>query len=74
MNEEYKQRMYDIRLYLHHQTYPDAEDKGAIKVSHDGDEDAAVWLPKSAIQFQQLGPNAVDVEAPEKLLIEKGLV
>lgn len=74
MNENYKTKMYDIKLYLHHETHPNVENEGALKVSHDGEEDKAVWLPKSAIQFQLLGPSTVLVVASEKLLIEKELV
>lgn len=74
MNEDYKRKMYDITLYFHHETQQGYADKGAIKVSHDGDDGAAVWLPKEAIEWQMKGPNTVHVTAPESLLIEKGLV
>jgi hypothetical protein len=45
----------------------------AIKVSHDGDANIGVWLPKSQIEYQFKSPSTVVVTAPEWLIIEKGL-
>lgn len=43
----------------------------AIKV-FDGDKD--FWLPKSQIQYDQTGVDVVEVELPQWLAKEKGLI
>lgn len=64
--------LVDLELQMH------AETKLAIKVSDDGDPKYAVWLPKSAIEFEhrERGNSAalVLVTLPELLAIEKGLL
>lgn len=50
----------------------------AIKVSSDEEEDDAVWLPKSEIEFpagdSPNGAGVIEISAPEWLLTEKGLL
>lgn len=69
-----KVRLHDLELYLHHETHPGERDQGAIRVSDDGDNKKAVWLPKSAIEFTRRAGGTVIVTATERLLTEKGLV
>jgi hypothetical protein len=64
------ERLYDMRLFLHAETQ---KEDGAILVSHDGDKENAVWLPKSQIEWQKNTPSTVLVTAPEWLVVEKGL-
>ena len=63
-------KLYDIRLFYHAETY---KENGAILVSHDGDRENAVWLPKSQIEWEMRTPSTVLVTMPEWLVIEKGL-
>ena len=63
-----KSDLLDMTLHLHFKT-----DK-SIKVSDDGDEDNAVWLPLSQIELEPKGGALVEVTLPEWLAIEKGLV
>ena len=65
-----RERIHDLRLFFHAETY---KENGAIKVSRDGDEEKAVWLPKSQIEWQMRTPSTVLVTAPEWLVINKGL-
>lgn len=62
-----KSDLVDIRVILHHET------ERAVKVSDDGDEKNAVWLPKSKIEIARDG-GCWEVTLPEWLAIEKGLV
>lgn len=59
----------DLEMCLH------AETDLAIYVSDDGDNDNAVWLPRSQVEFTHDG-NEFDVVVtmPVRLAIEKGLV
>lgn len=67
--------LHDIECYLHYETHPGQPDEGAIRVSLDGDDKKAVWLPKKAVQFEgKHGRGGYIVTAPKRLLIEKGLV
>lgn len=61
--------MIELTLHIHART------DLAVLVSLDGEKDAAVWLPRSEIEFRRLPrSNSVIVELPEWLAIEKGLV
>ncbi len=62
-----KTRMYNMCLFLH----TEADD--AIKVSHDGDANISVWLPKSQIEYHLKSPSSVVVTAPEWLIVYKRL-
>jgi hypothetical protein len=59
--------MVELEMYIH------AETPKAILVSEDGDEDSAVWLPKSQIEFESDGDMAT-VQCPEFIAINRGLV
>ena len=51
-----------------------AETDRAIRVSDDGEDRNAVWLPKSQIEVGELKSGYVEVTLPEWLAIDKGLV
>ena len=51
-----------------------AETDRAIRVSDDGEDRNAVWLPKSQIEIGELKAGYVEVTLPEWLAIDKGLV
>ncbi|CAA2141361.1 hypothetical protein [Hyphomicrobium sp. ghe19] len=69
-----KVSLHTLELWLHHETYPGDPESGALKVSEDGADDQAVWLPKSQCQVESRRGQIVLVTAPERLLTEKGLV
>lgn len=69
-----KSRLHDLELYLHHETQPGDDEHGAIKVSLEGEDDEAVWLPKSACQVEHKSDRIVVVTAQERLFFEKGLI
>lgn len=55
-------------LHLHHET------PLAILVSDDGEENNAVWLPRSKIEIvREIDDETVEVEVPDWLAEEKGL-
>jgi hypothetical protein len=60
----------DIEVTLH------AETALAILVSDDGDEDTAVWLPKSQIEYPGIAIKGfvITVTLPEWLAMDKGLI
>lgn len=61
--------LHDMMFVEHHRT------PQAVLVSEDGDEDTAVWLPLSQIEIGEPGEDgAVEVTAPEWLLMDKGLL
>lgn len=65
--------LVDLEMCMH------AEIPKAILVSHDGDRDKAVWLPKSQVEFEPKkrladGTKITSVTMPEWLAIEKELV
>jgi hypothetical protein len=60
--------LVDLTMKLH------AETAAAIRVSDDGDDKHAVWLPKSQVEFETVKPGYVEVTLPEWLAIDKGLV
>jgi len=66
--------LYDVMVHLHFETSPGQEDEGAIRVSLNGNDKQAVWIPKAACQFEKKGKNLAVVTASERLLTEKGLV
>lgn len=52
-----------------------AETEKALLVSDTGNEDDAVWLPKSQIEIENIGEaNSVVVTLPEWLAHDKGLI
>ncbi|MBY0560153.1 MAG: hypothetical protein K2Q04_09905 [Hyphomicrobium sp.] len=59
---------------MHHETQPDDPERGGLKVSDDGDDDRAVWLPKSQVQIESRRGRVIVVTMPEALATEKGLV
>ena len=59
----------DIEVTLH------AETALAILVSDDGDEDNAVWLPKSQIEYSpRIQGDIINLTIPEWLATDKGLI
>lgn len=63
-----KSDLVDLTMKLH------AETDRAIRVSDDGEDRNAVWLPKSQVEFVMTKPGYVEVTLPEWLAIDKGLV
>ena len=59
---------YELDLFLHHET------EKAIKVSDSGDEEDAVWLPRSQVQIMYQRDDLITVVMSEKLAQEKELV
>jgi hypothetical protein len=45
--------LIDLDMALHAETHPGNSEKGAVLVSNDGDEEKAVWIPKSLCQFER---------------------
>lgn len=65
-----KKTLVDIDVHLHWQT------DRAIKVSLDGEDDKAVWLPKSAVDYDEdkAEPGkTLSITLPETLAIDKEL-
>lgn len=60
--------LVDLTMKLH------AETAAAIRVSDDGVDKNAVWLPKSQVEFEKTKPGYVEVTLPEWSAIDKGLV
>jgi hypothetical protein len=50
------------------------ESAKAIFVTDTGDESDGVWLPKSQISYDYVNEDEVRIDAPEWLLMEKGLI
>jgi len=61
-------RLTDLTLHKHRST------EKAILVSDDGNEENAVWLPRSQIEVEVKQGNIVEVTLPEWLAKEKELV
>lgn len=80
--------LHDLTLVFHHETSPGKPDSGALLASIDGDENKAVWLPKSQIEFKATGNYVtgrrkngqavrlvtVTVTLPEWLAVKNGLL
>lgn len=62
-----KSNLVDLEVRLHHET------EKALLVSTSGDRDDAVWVPKSAVEFEG-GLTRGTLTLPEALAIEKGLM
>ena len=61
----------DLVMTLHHET------DLAVLVSDDGDEDAAVWLPKSVIEMEEgarKNPESVEITMPIWLAKKHNLI
>lgn len=60
----------DLELMIHHET------EKAVLVSTDGNREAAQWLPKAQVEFEepiQIGKAQI-VTLPQSLAEDKGLV
>lgn len=57
----------EVQVYYVHQT------AAALCVTTDLDAGEDIWLPKEAIAFTRVG-TTVTLWAPEKLLLDKGLI
>lgn len=62
-----KATLVDITVMRH------AETAKAVLVSNDGDEDGAVWIPKSQISIAEMDGKAIEISIPEWLAMDKGL-
>lgn len=69
-----KSDLHKIEVQLHHETEVGSDDKGAVLVSLDGDRKRAVWVPKSNCELTKQRGGLAILEAPEWLLVDKGLV
>ena len=63
-----KSDLIDLEMLLHHET------EKAILISDDGDEKHAVWIPKSACEFERKDASLVTVTMPEWQALDKGLI
>ncbi len=63
-----KRDIHTFKMKIHHET------DAAILMSDTGDEDDAVWLPKSQIEYEDRVDGYVLVEVPEWLAEDKGLI
>jgi hypothetical protein len=76
--------LVDVTMCLHAESKRGQKEQGAIRVSNDGDDTKAQWLPKSQCEFsltgrrqrskQGPGVEIVTVTLPEWLAKEKGLI
>jgi hypothetical protein len=76
--------LIDLTLCLHAESKGGQKEQGAIRVSSDGDDAKAQWLPKSQVEFsltgkrqrskQGPGVEIVTVTLPEWMAKEKGLI
>lgn len=62
--------LVDLTLHLHHET------SLAYRVSDDGEDKGAVWLPKSQVEVEMLGPRGNEgiFTLPQWLAQDKGLI
>lgn len=63
-----RSNIVDLSLHLH------AVTEKAILVSENGDKDKAVWLPKSQVEYEEQKSGYVEVQCPEWLANDKGLI
>ncbi len=63
-----KSDLIDLTMQLH------AETERAVRVSDDGDDKKAVWLPLSQVEVFRKAKGIVVVTMPEWLAIQRGLV
>lgn len=70
----FKSDLIDLEVILHHETKPGEPEEGAIKVSLDGNNAKAEWLPKSQVTFERRKNGEALVTLPENLAFEKGLI
>lgn len=52
-NDDVRSDLVDLTLALHYETPARGTNPGAIRVSIDGDDDKAKWIPKSRCQFER---------------------
>lgn len=50
--------LVDVMMVLHHETSPGQSERGAVLVSSDGEERAAIWIPKSQCQVERFDKTA----------------
>ncbi len=60
--------LVDITMQVHARTAK------AIRVSDDGDEAKAIWLPLSQVEVEEKRDGMIIVTMPEWLAIQRGLV
>lgn len=65
-----KSNIIDLTLYKHHET-----DKALlVSDSEDTPDNKKIWLPKSLCEFEFLKDNIIEVQLPENIAKEKGLI
>lgn len=64
----------DLTVELHYETSPGEENEGAILVSDDGNKAKAVWLPKSLVEIDERRGRTIEIQVPERIAAEKGLI
>jgi hypothetical protein len=69
-----RSELIDIEVELHHETHPESDDEGAFKVSLDGNEKRAVWVPKSVSQIERKARGLAILTLKESLALTKGLI
>jgi hypothetical protein len=74
MSRAARSDLTDVEVHLHHETYPGEDNLGAYKVSLTGEADDAVWIPKSAAQFERKARRVGVLTLSEELATTKGLV
>ncbi len=63
-----KSNLVDLHVCLHHET------EKAYKVSLTGEDEDAVWVPKSVAEMERKGGDQYEMTIPEQTAIDKGLV
>jgi len=63
-----KSNLVDLHVCLHHET------EKAYKVSLTGEDEDAVWVPKSVAEMERQGGTQYTMTIPEQTAIDKGLV
>jgi hypothetical protein len=60
--------LVELELCLHHQT------PSALLVSDDGEDERAVWVPKSLVTWEPTTGDAIQAKMPEWLARDRGLI
>ncbi|MGY6709748.1 MAG: hypothetical protein ACXIVF_15620 [Rhizobiaceae bacterium] len=63
-----KSDLVDLTMQMHAMT------ERAIRVSLDGDDGKAVWLPLSQVEVLRRPRGMVEITCPEHMALEKGLI
>lgn len=69
-----RSNIIDLTVHLHHETYLNDPERGALLVSDDGEDDSAVWVPKRLVEYEQVKGAIYTISLPEYIAQEKGLI